>query len=157
MRSIRIRRFCYLITTAAVATAFVLGKRHAKNVRENGPGSPINVSLTMSANTVPLRSVVMIQGIVTTKSGKVPVAAASVSFRINRPGGITTVTVPTDASGLAEWKYKAQAEGTYAVTVTASSNGAMSSAGPMTFTANREEAMPVSDRVGFVAVNLESR
>ena len=71
-----------------------------------------------------------------TKSGGVPVAGATVTFKMTRPGGTTTTTATTNSSGIAQWKYKTQQKGSYSVTVTASSGGMTASGRPVNFTAN---------------------
>jgi hypothetical protein len=64
------------------------------------------------------------------------VAGATVTFTMARPKGSVTYTATTNASGVAEWKYKTQQKGTHTVNAAASSSGATKSAGPVIFAAN---------------------
>ena len=137
MESNRIGPFLYLTATSFVLATVLVAKRN-REVRQTGSVTPINVSLTLAGNAVPVGGVVNIRCTVTKKAANLPVASASVTIHISRPGGITTITVPTDASGVAEWKYKVQKDGAYTVTATASSNGSAASADLLAFTVDGE-------------------
>jgi hypothetical protein len=78
---------------------------------------------------------VTITATVVKQNGGAPVPNASVTFKILRPGGTATATVMTNASGIAQWVYKAQQKGTHSVTATASAGGATVTSGSVTFTA----------------------
>jgi hypothetical protein len=100
------------------------------------PPPPIYVSqLTATPAAVAVRGTVTIQAVIT-KGGGVPAAGATVTFTLSRPGGTTTQTATTNASGIAEWKYKAMKKGSYSVTASASLSGATATGGPVAFTAN---------------------
>jgi M6 family metalloprotease-like protein len=106
------------------------------NATVTTPPQPIYVSqLTAAPATVPVRGTVTIRAVIT-KGGGVPAAGATVTFTLTRPGGKTTNTAITNASGIAEWKYKPTKKGSYSVTAAASLSGATASGGPVTFTAN---------------------
>jgi hypothetical protein len=106
------------------------------NCTVTAPPEPINVTLTALPTSVPARSNVTIQAVVTKEIGGASVPGASVTFKIVRGSSTTTKIVTTNSSGVATWVYKAQQKGTYTVTATATSGGATDSAGPVTFTAN---------------------
>jgi M6 family metalloprotease-like protein len=93
-------------------------------------------SVTATPNSVAVRDNVTIRATVTTATNS-PVTGATVTFRLNRPGGTATATATTNSSGIAEWVYKAQQKGSYSVNATASAGGATATSSPTaTFTAN---------------------
>jgi hypothetical protein len=99
------------------------------------PPEPILASVAVSSTNVSARSNVTITATVVKQNGGAPVPNASVTFKILRPGGTATATVMTNASGIAQWVYKAQQKGTHSVTATASAGGATVTSGSVTFTA----------------------
>jgi hypothetical protein len=99
------------------------------------PVEGIQLALSVSEEHVAVREPVMLRSVVTQKAGGSPVGGATVSFVIERPNGTTTITLTADKNGVADWKYKAQHEGTYSITATASSAGSSTSSGPVTFAA----------------------
>jgi hypothetical protein len=104
----------------------------------------IQLSLTVSEEEVAVRASVMLRSVVTNGAGGDPVGGASVSFMISRPGGNTTITVTTDKQGVADWKYRAQHEGLYTITATASSAGHTVTSESVKFAA-REFQSPARD------------
>jgi M6 family metalloprotease-like protein len=100
------------------------------------PPTPIYVSqLSVTPATVAVRANVTIQAVITKGSG-VPAAGAAVTFTMSRPGGTTTQTVTTNASGVVTWSYKPTKKGSYSVTASASLSGSTATGGPVTFTVN---------------------
>ncbi len=100
------------------------------------PPEPLYVSsLTASPTTVPTKGSVSIQATVTKAAG-VPVSGATVTFKMTRPGGLSTFTATTNSAGVAVWNYRAMRRGAYSVVVTATSGGMTGNGGPVTFTAN---------------------
>ncbi|HEX5000489.1 MAG TPA: Ig-like domain-containing protein [Terriglobia bacterium] len=105
------------------------------NITVVAPPEPLFVALTATPSAVKVRSSVTLNAVVT-KSGGVPVNGASVTFVVTRPGGSTSKTVKTNASGVATYAYKPTQKGTYSAMANASSGASSGSGGPVTFTAN---------------------
>jgi hypothetical protein len=125
----------YAVNAGTLSDANHAAASGSANATVVTPPDPIFSTLTVSSPSVKAKETVSITATIT-KAGGVKVSGATVTFVMNRPGGSATKTVTTNAQGVAVWSYKTTQKGTYSVTASASSNGASTSAGPVTFTAN---------------------
>ena len=136
MRAGRAKLFLCVMMFGLMTTDCLLGQKKQRVAESRQP--EVRVQLAISSEAIPVNATVVFQGTVLT--GDLAATHMSVTFRIKRPGGTTNITVQTNKSGMAEWRYRAQIEGSYQVTLTAiSDDGAVHSVGPLTFTAGESQ------------------
>ena len=105
------------------------------NMTVQAPPQPIDVSVTATPSTIPVRAITAIRATVTNAFGIV--AGASVTFRaVRSSGSATTKTVTSNTAGVAVWDFKPNQKDTYAVTATATFSGASATSVAITLTVN---------------------
>ena len=105
------------------------------NMTVRAPPQPIDVSVTATPSTIPVRTITAIRATVTNAFGIV--AGAAVTFRAVRSNGnATTKTVTSNSAGVAAWDFKPNQKDTYAVTATATFSGASATSVAVTLTVN---------------------